>query len=132
MEKVTKLCIPTEDDSGLTGRISAHFGSAPWFTLVDSGTGAVRTTANREHSHQPGHCDAAESIFGLGVEAVVCSGLGRRAFHSMQRAGIQVYLTESPSVGEALEEFKLDILATLQEEQACSGGHGFGRHHGGR
>jgi len=50
----------------------------------------------------------------------------------MQRAGIEVSLTKSPSVGEALEEFKLDILATLREEQACSGGHGFGRHHGGR
>jgi len=96
-----KLCIPTEDNSGLTGRVSAHFGSAPWFTLVDSESGAVRTEANQEHLHRPGHCDAAQSIFGLGVEAVVCSGLGRRAFHSMQRAGIEVYLTESPSVGEA-------------------------------
>jgi hypothetical protein len=45
----------------------------------------------------------------------------------MQRDGIQVHLTESPSVEEALEEFELDLLATLHQEQTCSGGHGFGR-----
>ena len=125
-----KLCIPTEDDTGLTGRISAHFGSARWFTLVDSETGTTRSVPNREHQHRPGTCDAAESISGLGVEAVVCFGFGRRAFQSMRRAGIPVYLTQSSSVREALEEFNMDLLMPLLEEEACSGGRGLGRHHG--
>jgi len=125
-----KLCIPTEDDTGLTARISDHFGSARWFTLVDSETGSTRSVSNREHGHRPGTCDAAESISGLGVEAVVCFGFGRRAFQSMRRAGIPVYLTQSSSVGEAVEEFNMDILMPLLEEEACSGGRGLGRHHG--
>ncbi|MFC1530802.1 NifB/NifX family molybdenum-iron cluster-binding protein [Gemmatimonadota bacterium] len=124
-----KLCIPTEDDAGLTGRISAHFGSARWFTLVDSETGATRSVSNREHGHRPGTCDAAESVSGLGVEAVVAFGFGRRAFQSMRQAGIPVYLTQSSSVGEAVEEFKMDLLMPLLEEEACSGGQGLGRHH---
>ncbi len=125
-----KLCIPTEDDTGLTGHISAHFGSARWFTLVDSESGNVRSVPNREKQHRPGTCDAAESISGLGVEVVVCSGFGRRAFHSMRRAGIPVYVTQSSSVGEAVEEFNMDLLMPLLEEEACSGGRGLGRHHG--
>ena len=129
-----KLCIPTEDDAGLTGRISAHFGSARWFTLVDSKTGVTRSVSNREHGHRPGTCDAADSISGLGVEVVVASGFGRRAFHSMRRAGIPVYITDSSSVGEAVEEFRLDLLMPLREEEACSGGRGLGMRHrdGGR
>jgi len=124
-----RLCIPTEDDAGLTARISAHFGSAPRFTIVDSDTGAARSVPNREHGHRPGTCDAAGSISGLDVEAVVCGGFGRRALHSMRRAGIPVYLTGSASVEEAVEEFRMDRLVPLLEDQACSGGRSLGRCH---
>ncbi|MDP2471362.1 MAG: NifB/NifX family molybdenum-iron cluster-binding protein [Candidatus Palauibacterales bacterium] len=125
-----QLCIPTEDDTGLTGRISAHFGSARWFTLVDTESGTARSVANRDFGHRPGTCDGAESISGLGVEAVVCSGFGRRAFRSMRSAGIPVYLTRSSTVREAVAEFNMDLLPLLIEEEACSGGRGLGRHHG--
>ena len=124
-----RLCIPTEDAAGLTARISDHFGSAGWFTLVDSETGAVRSVANPHHEHRPGTCDAARSISGLGAGAVVCIGVGRRAFASLRQAGIPVYLTESSSVADALAEFRMDILLPLAEEEACSGGRGLGRHH---
>ncbi len=47
----------------------------------------------------------------------------------MRQAGIPVYVTDSSSVGEAVEEFKLDLLMPLLEEEACSGGRGLGRRH---
>ncbi len=125
-----KLCIPTEDDGGLAGRISDHFGSARWFTVIDIETGTTRSVSNQEHGHRPGACDAAESISSLGVEAVVCAGIGRRAFHSMRRAGIPMYVTENSNVGEAVEEFRMDLLMPVLEEEACSGGRGLGRRHG--
>ena len=124
-----KVCIPTEDNAGLTARISPHFGSAPWFTFVDTESGNTRSVPNLEHEHQPGTCDAAGSIAGMDVEAVVCGGFGRRAFRSMRETGIPVYVTESPSVGDAVEAFRRDLLVQLLEEDACSGGHGRGRHH---
>ncbi len=61
-----KLCIPTEDDAGLTGQISDHFGSARWFTLVDSETRTTRSVFNREHGHRPGTCDAGAEHLGPG------------------------------------------------------------------
>lgn len=124
-----KLCIPTEDEAGLAGRISAHFGSARWFTVVDSESGDTRSVRNREEAHKPGTCDAAASIADLRVEAVVASGLGRRALQSLNQAGIPVYVTQSPTVGEAVEEFKMEVLMPLRGEQACSGGRGLGSHH---
>jgi predicted Fe-Mo cluster-binding NifX family protein len=124
-----RICVPTEDDTGLEATVSEHFGGARWFTIVDSESGDSRSVINGEHGHRPGTCDAAESIAGLGVQAVVCVGMGRRALASMQRAGIPVYRTESRTVGLVVAEFKLDILLPLFQEEACSGGHGFGAHH---
>jgi predicted Fe-Mo cluster-binding NifX family protein len=124
-----QICIPTEDDAGLAARVSDHFGSARWLTVVDSETGAARSIANQDLGHRPGTCDAAGSVAKLGTEAVVCTGMGRRALSSMKRAGIPVFLTESPTVGEAVAEFEMEILLPLLDEDACSGGHGLGAHH---
>jgi predicted Fe-Mo cluster-binding NifX family protein len=124
-----RICIPTEDDAGLAAKVSDHFGSARWFTLVDSETGTARPVANQELGHRPGTCDAAGRVSELGAEVVVCMGMGRRALGSMQRVGIPVYLTESSTVGEAVAELEMDILLPLLDEDACSGGHGLGAHH---
>ena len=124
-----RICVPTEDDAGLEATVSEHFGGARWFTIVDPDSGDVRSVTNREHGHRPGTCDAAESIAGLGAQAVVCIGMGRRAFGSMRRAGIPVYRTESRTVGQVVAEFEMDILLPLVDEEACSGGHGFGARH---
>ena len=124
-----KICIPTVDEAGRASRISDHFGSARWLTLVDSVTGEARSVANRDRGHVPGSCDAADSLSGLGAEAVICMGIGRRALGSLTRAGIQVFVTESGTVGEAVAEYEMDILAPLVDEDACRGGRRFGVHH---
>jgi hypothetical protein len=36
-----KICIPTHDERGLQSEVFGHFGSAPFFTLVDSESGEV-------------------------------------------------------------------------------------------
>ena len=82
-----RLCIPTVDNHGRTGTLSAHFGSAPYFTLVDSEARTVHVLANPHARHQPGSCTAAQGLRAHGVDAVVCHGLGRRALGSLQEAG---------------------------------------------
>jgi len=124
-----KLCIPTEDDRGLAGRLSAHFGSAPYLTLVDSETGDVEVVSNRQPDHEPGACTSAEKLKGYGVEAVVCQGLGRRAFGRLEDAGLPVFVAEAGSASDALEAFRAGRLPRLTEEAACQGGRGRGRHH---
>ena len=36
-----KICMPTEGDKGISEKLYAHFGSAPYFTVVDTETGDV-------------------------------------------------------------------------------------------
>jgi len=124
-----RLCIPTDDDRGLEGRLSLHFGSAPYFTLVESETGDVRVVANLHSQHEPGACQSADALRGYGVEAVVCRGLGRRAFGRLRNMGLPVYVAEEEETARALEAFRAGRLGRLTSESACHGGRGHDRHH---
>jgi predicted Fe-Mo cluster-binding NifX family protein len=117
-----KLCIPTLDDRGLQGQLSTHFGSAPTFTLVDTSTHAVVVVPNLHHRHGPGSCETARLLPGYRVDAVVCRGLGHRAFAQLQALGLPVFVSEGEVVGEAVEAHRLGLLRRLISEAACHGG----------
>jgi predicted Fe-Mo cluster-binding NifX family protein len=118
-----KLCLPTAD-GGSAARLSDHFGSAPFFTLVDSETGATETIANPQHAHAPGSCDAARTVAAQDVEAVVCLGLGRRALASLEGAGIPVFVSGAATVQGAVDAFRAGRLPRLRVDAACGGGRG--------
>jgi predicted Fe-Mo cluster-binding NifX family protein len=124
-----RLCIPTEDDRGLAGRLSSHFGSAPYFTLVDSETGEVEVVSNLGAEHEPGSCASAQALAAYGVGAVICRGLGRRAFSRLRDMGLPVFVAEDGEAAEALAAFRAGRLGRLTSEAACHGGRGHGRHH---
>jgi predicted Fe-Mo cluster-binding NifX family protein len=125
-----KLCIPTDEDGGLGGRLSSHFGSAPYFTLVESETGEADIVSNLHRDHEPGTCQAADLLRGYGVAAVVCRGLGRRAYGRLRNLGVPVFVTEAEDSLSALRQFRAGRLKRLTAESACRGGRG-GHHHRG-
>jgi predicted Fe-Mo cluster-binding NifX family protein len=122
-----RLCLPTLDDRGREGTLSAHFGSAPYLTLVDLETEQVNVVINRNAHHAPGTCEAVRALGPQAVDAVVCLGLGRRAFAALRKLGIAVHVAGAGSVGSAVDAFRAGTLPPLTEEAACHG-----RHHGGR
>ncbi len=124
-----RLCIPTTDDRGHEGTLSAHFGSAPYFTLVDSETGALEVVANPRSRHAPGTCEVVQGLPAHHVEAIVCLGLGRRALSGLRNSGIAVYVADVPDVQGALKAFRAGRLPALTNEQACHGGRHGGSHH---
>lgn len=119
-----RLCIPTTTDRGTGSRLSPHFGSAPFFALVDSATGETITIANGHARHEHGRCEPTRSLEGQGVDAVVCRGLGHRALGRLGAGGIPVLATEAWTVAKALEAFRTGTLRPLTPEEACAGGHG--------
>jgi len=119
-----KLCIPTTHDRGRATPLSDHFGSAPYFTLVDSETGTMKVIPNHHAVHAPGSCDAARAIAAHEVGAVVCLGLGRRALASLEDAGIAVFVSSAGTVGGAVDAFNAGRLPRLQAQAACGGGQG--------
>jgi predicted Fe-Mo cluster-binding NifX family protein len=126
-----RLCIPTLDDRGLDGLPSDHFGSAPFFTFVDSETEAVETQRNGGASHVHGACRPLEFLAATPVDAIVCRGLGKRAFSRLQTAGVTVYVTLERDVRSTVAAFQEGRLRELTSEEACHGhSHGQGQGHG--
>lgn len=124
-----KICIPTTDEEGLGARLSGHFGQAPYYTVVDTDGWTLRTVINTNEHHAHGQCTPVASIQGLGVDAVVCRGLGRNALRKLRAAGLSVYVAETWFVEDAVKAFLTGDLPEMTDEAACQG-HGHEHDHG--
>lgn len=96
-----RVCIPTISEAGLDGRLSPHFGKAPYFTLADVEAGRVRALSNPNARHEEGRCDAVQAVRGMGVDVVVCRGMGPKALESLRRHGVAVLVTDGWTGGGA-------------------------------
>ena len=114
-----KILIPSMDDSGMESMVSEHFGHAPFFTVVDAGTGAV--TAVASPGHQGGRTPA-QAIAETGAEVVLGGGMGGRAVQILDSQGIAVFLEAKGTVREALESHRQGKLPAASEAAGCAGG----------
>lgn len=125
-----KICIPTHDGRGLESRVHAHFGSAPWFTFVDTETGEAEAVENPACSASPGSCHHVGMLSRRGVNMVVSAGLGRRALAGLADAGIEVVVAPQRGVAEVVAMARAGELEPMKFEGACVGGFHHGRGHG--
>ena len=63
------ICIPVLDDRGLDSQVSAHFGSAPGFMIVDTESGSCRLIGNGNQHHAHGMCQPLAALAGEPVTA---------------------------------------------------------------
>lgn len=125
-----KICIPTMDDRGRDGMPADHFGSAPFFTFVDTETGEFEPVRNGGSSHVHGSCQPLKFLGSRPLDAVIVRGLGRRAFSRLTDAGVDVFVTLETNAAETVAAFKDGRLKRLTTEGACHGHDGGGRGHG--
>jgi predicted Fe-Mo cluster-binding NifX family protein len=118
-----KVCLPTNGKNGLSETVHEHFGSAAYFTIYDSATKKVEVMENSNPHHAHGACQPLGMISGLGVDAVLTSGMGRRAVQLLNQGGIKVYLLAGETVQQAIDKFSAGELTELTFDNAC-GGHG--------
>jgi predicted Fe-Mo cluster-binding NifX family protein len=132
-----RICIPTMDDRGKEASPSDHFGSAPFFTFVDTDTGEYEAVRNGGASHVHGACQPLKFLGSRPVDAVVCRGLGRGAFARLAEAGVKVFVTLESDAQETVRALDDGRLRALTAEAACHGhdggmsGHGHGARQGG-
>jgi predicted Fe-Mo cluster-binding NifX family protein len=119
-----RICIPTHGNEGLLAAVAGHLGRAPFLTLVDTESGEVAVLANAPHAE--GHCNPTGPLEGRGVEAILCSGVGRRAVAALEGAGIRVLVTEAQRVDEAVQALHAGTVRVLGADEACGGHHGEG------
>jgi predicted Fe-Mo cluster-binding NifX family protein len=117
------LLIPVSENQGLKSPVSAHFGSAPIFLIVDMENGSCRVIPNQNLHHGHGMCQPLRAFAGEKVDGVVVGGIGMGALNQLQAASIRVYLSEAPTVEATLKQFKDGSLSEVTPATAC-------RHHG--
>lgn len=117
------LCVPTTDDGGLSAPLSDHFGRAPFFTLVERATGRTETVTNPSARHEHGACRPLDALAERTPDALLCRGIGRRAFERLAALGVEVFLVDAADVDGALRAFEEGRAAAVTPASACRGGH---------
>jgi predicted Fe-Mo cluster-binding NifX family protein len=125
------ICIPVTADQGLDSPVSAHFGSAPIFMMVDVATGVCRAIPNANQHHGHGMCQPLAALAGEQFDGMVVGGIGMGALNKLRAANVKVFLSEYLTVAETLAALKAGTLREVTPATACShhahdAGHGQG------
>ena len=115
---MSRLCIPTEGSGGLDARIGEHFGRVPTYTIYDSETEQVEIVDNTSE-HMGGRGLPGEILAELGIDVLLCSGLGRRAIEILSEKGIEIHTGFTGMAQEALAAWKGGGLSRASEDDAC-------------
>lgn len=120
-----KIAFPVERTT-LDSHVSPSFGRAPFFLVVDTGSGDFEAITN-DAANAPGGAGirAAQTIVDSGAKALVTFRCGQNAADVLKPAQIQLLTAQSGTVGEHLELFKAGKLTELTQIHA--GFHGRGR-----
>jgi len=121
------LCIPVLKDEGLQSHVSAHFGSAPMFLLIDTDTNETTVVRNDNAHHEHGMCHPLGILADHPIDAMVVGGIGMGALNKLLAANIRVYQSSLRTVAETLTAFQAGSLPEVDASAACAG-HGQGRH----
>jgi predicted Fe-Mo cluster-binding NifX family protein len=129
-ENIRRIAIASEDDRGLDGQVSQHFGRCPFYTVVDvsdGAVGAVRVTANPHYeAHRPGV--VPHFVQGLGAHVIVAGGMGPRAIALFNDFGIEVATGAIGRTGAVLEAYLAGrvrgIVPCHHDHPESCGGHG--------
>jgi predicted Fe-Mo cluster-binding NifX family protein len=118
IESGIKVCVPTMGQNGLDELVSPHFGRAPTFTVVDTGTNAVKVIQNTSE-HMGGAGKPPELMTAAGVQVMLCSGLGPRAIQMFEEYGVEVYVGASGTVRDTIQAWKNGLLRVATDRDAC-------------
>jgi predicted Fe-Mo cluster-binding NifX family protein len=120
------------------GLIFQHFGHTQQFKVYEVENGAI-VSSEVVDTNGSGHGALAGFLANLGVNALICGGIGGGARYALAEAGIAVYGGVCGDADEAAEAFAAGVLefdpcarcshhdSHHGEDHAC-GSHGCGSH----
>jgi predicted Fe-Mo cluster-binding NifX family protein len=116
--KKTRMAIPIMEDNGLDSAVSLHFGSAPFFALIEVEEGQIVSLNVRENegarlSHKKG-IQAANLLVEEKVDVVLAGSLGEGPFHVLGDNLIQIYsLPKSVEIREVVRLLNQNLLEKM-------------------
>lgn len=119
------------------GKVFQHFGQTERFKVYDIENGEVKV-ATTISTNGNGHGALIGIVAALGVDALICGGIGGGAQAGLKDANIKIYGGVSGDADKAVEDFlagKLGFDPDVQcnhhehEHGGTCGEHGCGGHH---
>ncbi len=113
----------TAQGQELSSALDKRFGRAQWIIVVDSDSRdyqAYENTANLNMAQGAG-IQTAKRVIDLGVDAVLTGNVGPKAFATLKAAEVQIFLTATPTVSDAIDALNNDKLEPVS--QANVAGH---------
>ena len=94
--------------NNLDSPVDQRFGRAAQFLIYDLETDTFKVIDNNQNlqAAQGAGIQAARNVADSGAKAVITGNVGPNAYQTLNVAGIDVYLSKSGTVKEAVEEFK--------------------------
>ena len=122
-----KIAFPTQKDMGMNSIVYGHFGSAPYFIIVNLHSGDCESLANQNLNHEHGNCRPLIALSNKPVNAVVVGGIGGDALMKLRAAGINTYRAVEGTVLENLDLIRSGKLPEFTPDQTCMGHHNNGQ-----
>jgi predicted Fe-Mo cluster-binding NifX family protein len=119
-----KIAFASEDNQGLKGFLSAHFGRCPYYTIVDVEDKTISNVQIVDNPYFNSHAPPGvvpQFIKEQGAQVMIAGGMGPRALDHFNQFGIEAITTGAQG---NLEE---TLHAYLRGE--ISGAAGCGHHH---
>jgi predicted Fe-Mo cluster-binding NifX family protein len=112
----------------LDAQIDPRFGRCQYFIIVDMDTMDYKALLNESAMSSGGAgIQAAQSVAGMGVEAVITGNVGPNAFQTLSASGIEIITGASGIVRDAIKKYKDGELK--ETPSPTVGGH-FGMNRG--
>ena len=121
-----RIAFPTKENEGLESLVYSHFGSAPYFVIVEAETSELEILDNQDLGHEHGNCQPLAALGGAPVDVVVVGGIGGGALKKLANAGIKTYRAVEGTVSENLSLIKAGKLPVFTLDQTCQGHQGIG------
>ena len=126
-----KICIPVKENKGFESVPYNHFGSAPFFLVVDTETNEIKAINNGDLNHEHGKCQPIKAIGGADIDVVLVLGIGAGAINKLNSLGKKVFKAENTSLKENVNLFMENKLIEFNPANSCAGhtsGHSCGHH----
>ncbi len=130
VKSTRKLAVACEDDRGLDGQVSGHFGRCPAYTVVEVQDGAIVGARVETNPHFGNHQPGTMPVFvrGLGANVVIAGGMGPRAIDMFTEFGIEVATGAVGNVRRVVEAYLRGELQGIvpcahDHPESCGGEH---------
>lgn len=130
MTERRRIAIAANDNRGLDGEVSAHFGRCPTYVLATVEGDRISEAEIVDNPYYSGHRPGVvpQFIHQIGADVILAGGMGPRAIDMFHGFGIEVATGALGTVRKVLEaylrgEIRGIVPCAHDHEDSC-GGHG--------